>query len=187
MTDNATVLADLDAALAGAGRLVAGIGPAQWTAPTPCAEHTVAALVNHMVSGNVSFAARLRGAATPDRGADYLGEDPRAAFDGAANDLRNAFAAPGVLESTYPSPFGQVPAGVMAGIRVVEMLTHGWDLARATGQRPDLPEDVTERALARVRQQLTPERRHPAFGPEVEVAADAPAIDRLAGFLGRQV
>jgi uncharacterized protein (TIGR03086 family) len=69
------------------------------------------------------------------------------------------------------------------------VLTHGWDLARATGQPGDFPDDVAERALARSRRRLTarPEGPGAPFAAEVPVPPDASAVDRLAGFLGRAV
>ena len=66
-----------------------------------------------------------------------------------------------------------------------EDLGHGWDLARATGQPAAFPDDLAERGLAVARRQL--DNRHSTFGAEVEVSADAQAIDRLAAFLGRAV
>ncbi len=39
-----------------------------------------------------------------------------------------------MLESVYTAPFGTAPEAVLAHVRVVELLTHGWDLAWATGQ-----------------------------------------------------
>ncbi len=57
-----------------------------------------------------------------------------AAYRQAAAGLREAFAAPGVLESVYTAPLGTAPGAVLAHVRIVELLTHGWDLAWATGQ-----------------------------------------------------
>jgi uncharacterized protein (TIGR03086 family) len=85
-----------------------------------------------------------------------------------------------------------VVAGVgaaMVHVRIVENLVHGWDLARASGQPTDFPHDVAERALTRSRRRLTtrPEGPGAPFAAEMPVPADAPAADRLAGWLGRPV
>jgi uncharacterized protein (TIGR03086 family) len=188
MTD-ADALADLDRALAATEAVVAGILASQWAAPTPCTELDVREVLNHLVSGNLLFAALVRGEPLPDRRADHLGRDPLAAFQRAGRQLRQAFAAPGVLESVYTAPFGTGPGTVLLHVRIVELLVHGWDLGRATGQQADFPGDVAERALAATRQQLTsrPEGPGAPFAAEVPVADDAPAVDRLAGFLGRPV
>jgi uncharacterized protein (TIGR03086 family) len=148
-----------------------------------------APLVNHLVTGNLLFAALVTETPPPDRAADLLGEDPLAAFRDAASRLADAFAAPGVLGRVYTAPFGTGPGVALVRVRIVEQLAHGWDLARATGQPADFSADVAERALAGVRAQLTsrPEGANAPFAPEVPVPADAPAIDRLAGFPGRPV
>jgi uncharacterized protein (TIGR03086 family) len=178
--------------MAGILPIVAGIGDEQWAAPTPCAGVDVRALVNHLVAGNLHFAALVNGTARPDGDADHLGAEPVAAFGLAAAELRAALGRPGVLAGTYALPFGSVPGAELARIRIVEHLGHGWDLARATGQPANFPEDVAERAIEAARRQLAarPEGRAgpgSAFGAQVPVPADAPAIDRLAGFLGRAV
>jgi uncharacterized protein (TIGR03086 family) len=182
-------LADLDRALAATGAVVAGIRAGQWSAPTPCTELGVREVVSQLVSGNLLFAALVRGEPLPDRSADRLDGDPLVAFQRAAGELREAFALPGVLESVYTAPFGSGPGAVLLHVRMVELLVHGWDLARATGQRADFPADVAERVLAATRQQLTsrPEGPGAPFAAEVPVSGDAPAVDRLAGFLGRPV
>jgi len=182
-------MADLDRALTATGAVVAGIRADQWTAPTPCTELDVRGVLNHLVRGNLLFAAIIRDEPRPVPGADHLGDDPAAAFQQAAGQLREALAKPGVLESVYTAPFGTAPGTVLAHVRVVEVLVHGWDLARATGQRADFPEDVAERALAGARRQLTSRPQGPGapFAAEVPVPATAPAADRLAGFLGRPV
>jgi len=52
-----------------------------------------------------------------------------------------------------------------------------------------VPTPCTERALARSRRRLTARPQGPdaPFAAEVQVPHDAPAVDRLAGFLGREV
>jgi uncharacterized protein (TIGR03086 family) len=186
---DAVVLMDFDRALAGADAVVAGIKPGQWDAPTPCTEMDVRAVVNHLVSGHLTFAALARSEAPPERGADQLGDDPLEAFRRSGREMREAFAAPGVLEMEFTAPFGTAPGSALVHVRIVELLAHGWDLARATGQDLDFPEDLAERTLAATRHQLVtrPEGPEAPFAPEVKVPEEAPAIDRLAGFLGRPV
>ena len=76
----------------------------------------------------------------------------------------------------------------MIQMRITETLIHGWDLARATGQTPAFPEAIAEQTLANMRLTLADRPRDPrGFGMEQPVPADAPAIDRLAGFVGRSV
>jgi uncharacterized protein (TIGR03086 family) len=101
--------------------------------------------------------------------------------------LRQAFAAPGVLESVCTAPFGTGPGAVLVHVRIIELLAHGWDLARATGQPAAFLDDVAERALAAARQQLSSRPEGPGAPFAAAVADDAPAVDRLAGFPGRTV
>ena len=186
---DAVVLTDYDHALAATDAVVAGIEPAQWDAPTPCTEMDVRAVVNHLVSGSLMCLALAREEPPPDRGADQLGDEPLEAFRRAGREVRETFAAPGVLETVFTTPFGTAPGSAVVHVRIVELLTHGWDLARATGQQLDFPDDLAERTLAATRHQLAarPEGPGSPFGPEVKVPDDAAAIDRLAGFLGRPV
>jgi uncharacterized protein (TIGR03086 family) len=188
MSDTA-VLADLDRALAATEQIVAGIGPGQWPDPTPCTELNVREVLNHLVSGNLLFAALARKDPPPDRTADHLGDDPLGAFQRTGRELREAFSSPGALEAVYTAPFGTGPGVVLVHVRIGELLAHGWDLARATGQPADFPADLAEQSLAGLRRQLSsrPEGPGAPFGPEVAVPGDASAIDRLAGFLGRTV
>jgi uncharacterized protein (TIGR03086 family) len=72
-------------------------------------------------------------------------------------------------------------------IRLYDLLAHGWDLAQATGQPAGLPDDLAEQSLAFARTQLTGQARPGRFGPAQTAAGQAPAIERLAAFLGRPV
>ncbi|GAB1694335.1 TIGR03086 family metal-binding protein [Krasilnikovia sp. M28-CT-15] len=159
------------------GRLIAGITPEQWSDPTPCSEWDVRALVAHVVGGNALFAAALSGqTVTPGDYAD------------SADRLLAAFRAPGALEKVVTVPFGEVPAPIALHLRLADLMVHGWDLAQATGQRADYPDDVVEQALAFSRSALPLVRKQDGpFAPSEPVDLDASALDRLAAFLGRKV
>lgn len=177
----------LTRALSAVGDLIAGIGHDQWEAPTPCTDWTVHDLVNHLVGVNRVFAALLRDQVPPELRADHLGDDPAAAYRDTGAAVRAGFEAPGALERTYHGPLGAIPGSAWLQVRITDLLAHGWDLARATGQPAELPEDLAEQALAASQAWLSTASRAGRFGPVQPVADDAPAIDRLAAFLGRPI
>mgnify|MGYP001246047353 CR=1 FL=1 len=182
MTDDP--LKQLSRALEATEVVVAGIGADQWTDPTPCTDWNVAQLAHHLISGNGGFT-RALGGDTPS-GADD--QDVLAAYRDSAAALLSAFSQPGALERVVTVPFGSVPGMVALHLRVTEVLVHGWDLARATGQPARFPEDVAEQELAFTRAKLgdVPPDRSPFAAPQ-PVSDSAPAIDRLAACLGRAV
>ncbi|WP_243740915.1 TIGR03086 family metal-binding protein [Streptomyces sp. 8K308] len=196
MTDriNTTPVDDLSAVLGSVGDLVAAVRPDQWHAPTPCPRWDVRDLVNHMVLGSRLFAGVVRcvAAVAPGdldpRAGDALGDDPVAAYRGAADDLLAAFGQPGVLDRVFEVPAGLVPGIAAIHLRAVEDLVHGWDLAQATGQRPPFPDDIVERQLEFTRAKLAdvPTERGP-FAPPQPVPDQAAPLERLAALLGRQV
>ncbi|HEX2805024.1 MAG TPA: TIGR03086 family metal-binding protein [Kineosporiaceae bacterium] len=180
------------------GQLVAGIGDEQWTAPTPCTEWSVRDLVDHLVAGNLLFAGILSGRVTmADAGrlrgvdqlnGDQLGDRPVAAYRAAADAVVSAAGRPGVQGQTFTLPVGTVPGVVALHLRLTEVLVHGWDLARATGQVVAFPDDVVVQELEFTRGALSlvPAGATP-FAPPRPVRDEAPAIDRLAACLGRDV
>jgi hypothetical protein len=60
--------------------------------------------------------------------------------------LQAAFAQPGVVERTFgrgPDP----PGSTLVHLHITELLVHGWDAARATGQPPGLPDALAREEL----------------------------------------
>jgi uncharacterized protein (TIGR03086 family) len=169
------------------GDQIANIRSDQWTLPTPCTEWNVRDVVNHLVIGNLSFVARVNDGQMPDRGADHLGTDPVEAYRTSAASLDSAFARPGVLERSSAGPLGQATGAELLNIRIYDLIAHSWDLMQATGIRADIPEQLAEQVLAFVRNQLATVPRTARFAEPQPVADDAPAIARLAAFLGRSV
>jgi uncharacterized protein (TIGR03086 family) len=175
----------LSLALDATDPLIAAVREDQWGWPTPCSGWGVRDLVSHLITGNNRFAGAAGGQPLPQ---DTTPPDAgllRAYRDSGAA-LLAAFRQPGVLERVVTVPFGSVPGIVALHLRVVEVLVHGWDLARATGQPAAFPDDLAAQELAFTQPMLAkiPPDRHP-FAPPQPVAGDAPAIDRLAALLGR--
>jgi uncharacterized protein (TIGR03086 family) len=80
-----------------------------------------------------------------------------------------------------------MPAGIAALVALDEVVVHGWDLARATGQpyEPDEPAVLASLAFAEGFEAPAGAADGGPFGPPVPVPPDAPALDRLAGATGR--
>ena len=108
---------------------------------------------------------------------------------GAARAVK-AFEADGAMDKTLKLPFAELPGGVFINIASIDTFTHGWDLAKATGQSTDLDPGVAIQLLAFAEGFVPDALRGPdgqaPFGPEVEAPAGACPADRLAAFLGRQ-
>jgi len=119
----------------------------------------------------------------------HTATDFAATFRREAERLVAAFRAPDAMTKPMKLPFGELPGSVCVWIAAGDIFTHGWDLAKATGQPTDLEPDVAARLLVQIEPILPDAMRGPdgeaAFGPRVEIANSAPAADRLAAFEGR--
>jgi uncharacterized protein (TIGR03086 family) len=88
------------------------------------------------------------------------------------------------------SEAGGIPLpGEVAGLVALdEVVLHGWDLARATGQEFRCDPASAEAVLGFTERSAQPDQaamRTGLFGPVVPVADDAPVFDRALGFAGR--
>lgn len=178
----------LERALEETSRLVSGVQPGQWGLPTPCAEWSVRDLVNHMAAGNRYFAALARDEDV-DRSAfagDNLGESPALTYQDSARELQQALQNPDLLRRTYNLPFGRLPGPAMVALRLVETVTHGWDLARATAQDPDFAPEAVQAALGFSEKVPPPAAPGGPFAPPRQTNPDATDLERLAARLGRQ-
>ena len=179
----------LDRAVASTGKIVAGVRPDQLAAPTPCAEWDVRALLNHVigVADTFSHAGDGEPISPPNPRTDYFqGDGYATAYEAATAGMLAVWHAPGALDATIMLPFGEAPGSVGAGINFVDVVVHGWDLARATGQDATVDPDLAGPALEVSRGLVSDEFRSAgAFGPEVPAGADASTADRLVAFLGR--
>ncbi|MBO0771155.1 MAG: TIGR03086 family protein [Actinobacteria bacterium] len=189
MTSEDGTLALLERALGQTADVIAAIRPDQAGLATPCPDWDVRELVRHVAGQGLSnFLVRARGE-TADWQAPTgeLGDDWAAEFRSRADELMAVWRAADLGRPVAVPGGGQAPLRNRADQQITELAVHGWDLARATGQRAELDPAVAEHALGWSRQMLRPEFRGPgkAVGAEVPVSPDAPAYQRLAGWFGR--
>lgn len=155
---------------------------------TPCSEWDVQGLMNHLIGSMAYLTARAEGrdpgTLQPANVSDR--DDAVQQLVSGMDRATSAWATPGALERKVQSPFGETSGTFMAGITLTEIVIHGWDLAKATGQRLSVDDALAEQLLASAKAAMTPETRGRAFGPEVTAPEAAPSLDRLVAYLGRQ-
>jgi uncharacterized protein (TIGR03086 family) len=184
---------DLHTAADRVTRLVEAVDDDAMDAPTPCPDLPLGALIDHVGGFAKVFAASAKKelgeltAQPPDPRADNLepGWRTRIATDLAA--LADAWDAPAAWDGMTQAG-GQDLPGAMAGrIALDELVVHGWDIARATGQPFDCDAATLDEVESTVRQVRD---GHDGdipglFGPVVPVADDAPILERVLGLTGR--
>jgi uncharacterized protein (TIGR03086 family) len=182
-----TLMSRFDRAAAVADQAIAAVKPDQFTDPTPCTEWNVRQVINHIVGGNLFFLTFLEGGPPVDRLADHLGDDPSAAFRETVQRLREAFLREESADRVVPTPFGEAPIRMLIEMRTTELLVHGWDVAKATGQSTDLDPELAEAKIESFRKMRTARRGRGVFDDEKPVPPGATAADRLAAAAGRVV
>lgn len=171
--------------------VLANVKPDQLDAATPCTDWDVRALLNHLVGGAYMVADLGRDGQVDmsKMASDFVGDDPQQAWATASAAATSAWEGDGVLERTVTMPWGQaLPAPAALTILRNDVFQHTWDLAKATGQSTALDPEIADAVWAALQENpggLDTFRTMGLFGPVVEVAADAPTADRIAGFFGR--
>ncbi|MGH3879479.1 MAG: TIGR03086 family metal-binding protein [Actinophytocola sp.] len=168
------------------------VKPDQLTAPTPCPEWDVRALVNHLMFWSAfrsELAARKQQAPADDPVTEETDFTAQRDWPGTlARQLDRAVAAwaePGATEGNTGLAGGSMPARMIGMMMVGELVVHGWDLARATGQTIDTDPATLATAHEMASAMGEQGRQMGAFGAEVELPESAPMLDRVLGLSGR--
>jgi uncharacterized protein (TIGR03086 family) len=176
-------------ALGATATVVDGVAERQLDLPTPCDGWSVRELLNHIVGGNFWAAELAVGKTIAEVGdrldGDNLGDDLQAAYRTSAAAAKAAFNAPGAMDAPCAVSYGPVPGSVYCGHRIVDVVIHGWDLAKATGQDTTLDPELVDAVAAIVAPQIDMLEGSGMFGTTVVIASDADAQTRLLSTLGR--
>jgi uncharacterized protein (TIGR03086 family) len=147
---------------------------------SPCAEYTVGEVGEHVVRSMVLLGT-VAGASVD------LSADPEPISDrvtGAAGMALAAWRRRG-LDGSVAVGRSTLPASLAVEIIPLELLVHGWDMARAAGSGIDVPPEVAGYVLDRARQLVTPDKRGRSFAAEVPAGPSATVLERLIAFTGR--
>ncbi|CAL9616812.1 hypothetical protein SUDANB105_05746 [Streptomyces sp. enrichment culture] len=172
-------------------RLAAGVPDDLLTAPTPCPGYRVRHLLGHITGLAVAFrdAGRKKLGPTTDTPPDStlpdIGADWREELAAALAELPGAWDDPSAWTGMTRAGGVDLPGEVAGLVAVDELVVHGWDLARATGQ-DYAPDPAALRAChAFLGEAAEDPLRDGIFGPVVPVPDEAPLLDRAIGLSGR--
>jgi len=189
-----------------AGGIIGGVRAEQMSEPTPCDDYDVRGLLGHL-----RFVLD-RVAVIGEGGNPFAAEEPAtpaddawlAAWQEAAAKARAIWADDAVLERVVVLPWSQLPGGETLLGYLNEVVVHTWDLATATGQALEVPDEVVAAAFGAISSTLPGGNRTelfaelskglPAdmgpfvapFGEVVPTADDATPLDQLVAWNGRR-
>jgi uncharacterized protein (TIGR03086 family) len=185
---------DLTPAAARVAAVVAAVGDEQLDAPTPCPAFRLGDLLEHVSALSRAFtdAANKTTAADagfpPEPDAARLGADWRTRIPEELATLAEAWKDPSAWSGMTRAGGIDLPGEIGGLVALDELVVHGWDVARASGQPYECDAASLEASLEFVSQFSGPRSeadRGGLFGPVVEVPEDASELDRLIGLTGR--
>lgn len=157
-------------------------GDQQWDAPTPCDSWTVRDVVVHAIDTERDFLERQDLAPGP---APDLADLP-AAWRSHASAVAEVLAGDGVAEREYDGYFGRTTiAATMADFYGWDLVIHGSDVARATGQPWSISDDEAANLHATADTWGDALYSEGVCSSAVAVPDDASASDKLLARLGR--
>ncbi len=186
-----TVLHDLTPAARAVEDLLPGISEEQLADPTPCPDYTVKGMLFHLLTLSTAFRAAAEKdlgpltATAPESMNPELPPDWRTQLPVRLDELVAAWRRPDAWDGQTQVGGVDLPGAAAGQVGLNELVIHGWDLARATGQHFDPGEACAAASYDLLSESADPAIRPPIFGPVVPVPATASLLDRAVGMSGR--
>jgi uncharacterized protein (TIGR03086 family) len=155
-----------------------------WSHPSPCEEWTARDLVGHLVDVHGRFQ-RLVGRSLVDHPAVEV--DPLGAWTAVRDQMEADLEDPARVAEEYHGLMGRSTFGASVdGFICFDLVVHGWDLARATGQDDTMdPRDV-EQVQAMADRMGPMMLENGVIARQLDVGPDASPQQRLLAALGRE-
>lgn len=182
---------DFTAACQRTADVIANVSDGQLSARTPCEKYSVADVLHHVGGLTLAFAAAAQkdlgplteGAPVPD-GAQ-LEPEWRTLYRARLTELARAWGDSDAWQGMSQIAGLDMPGEAIGAVGITEVVIHGWDLARSTGQNYDVDPATADVVLANVTQFAAEGPVEGLFGPAVPVGDDAPVLDRIVALSGR--
>lgn len=164
---------------------IENVSAGAWNNQSPCEKWTARDVVCHVVEVHGMFQALVGRSLVEHPSAD---DDPVGAFAAVRDQMQADLDDPQKVAEEYDGRLGRSTFGrAVDGFVCFDLVIHGWDLSRATGQDDILdPRDVAK-IQASVDAMGDVMRENNVVGPPLEPPPNASAQDRLLSALGRQV
>jgi uncharacterized protein (TIGR03086 family) len=171
-------------------RLLDNLKAKQLNAPTPNSQWSVRDLLNHITSEQLWVPELMAGKTVAEVGdkydGDVIGDDPRAVWGKTFSAAQAAFAKPGALDDSVHLSFGDTPAKHYLEQMFIDLVIHGWDLARGLKAADQIDPELVQACYDILQPQAEDWRSGGAFGPAVQVPEDADLQTKLLALSGRQ-
>jgi len=183
-------MTDLTAACQRTADVLANVTDEQLSASTPCEKLRLDELIAHVGGLALAFTAAARkdfGPLTdtaPEFGAG-LDDDWRSAYPARLAELARAFGEPAAWAGMTRAGGVDFPGEVAGMVALTEVVIHGWDLARASGQPYYVDAASVDAVMPHVSAIAAEGPTEGLFGAAVPVDADAPVLDRVVALTGR--
>jgi uncharacterized protein (TIGR03086 family) len=156
---------------------------------TPCTDWDLRTLLNHTILWT-SYSAERRAygesVAEELMSRDFTAEPGYAqAYQAQIARAVQAWSDPEAWQRELGVMGSTTPAADVAAMLIAEMVLHGWDVARATGQDYHCDDEVAQAVLNTVEAQGDLFRQYQGFAAVVPVPDDAAAFDRALALSGR--
>ena len=186
---------DLGPAAHEMARLVNGVRDDQLGDPTPCPAYSLGDLLQHVRGLAEAFTLSARkeqpsgGSRPPPLGdASLLPDDWRGETTEWLDRLVDAWADPAAWDGTTWIAGFEAPASAVGITAANELVAHGWDVARASGQQLVLDDAALAPSKEFVAMMSGPgseQARGAAFGPALPVPDGASGLDEVIAGNGR--
>jgi uncharacterized protein (TIGR03086 family) len=170
--------------------LLDGVPDDGLAAPTPCPDYSLGDLIDHVGGLTLAFTGaaqktKLPGAENGPAGdANRLGDDWRERITADLQRLVDAWRQPDAWTGMTEAGGIEMPGEIAGVVALDELVVHGWDVAKASGQPYEIDDETLTTCLG-FYSMFGEGDRGDAFGPVVEVPDDAPLLDRVIGLSGR--
>jgi uncharacterized protein (TIGR03086 family) len=185
---NATTAGLMPEACSTTARVIKGAAGADLATATPCDGFSLRTLLTHFTgtTGAVAYAGKTRSldANDPWGSMVQLNEDE---WPEQLTANLDAISAAWCQQDTWQGTISGtvMPARSLGEMALIEILLHGWDVARATDQQVDVSDALGAELLRCVAETADLGRQVGAYGTKVPVADNASDFAKALGLAGR--